>query len=85
MREITEDLNKEMDKVTTLLSFLMHQPDLATSITKIDIDRINTLNLMRLKCAEVWSKKMQEQFKDKLPKESIEAIEKIFREFVDIK
>lgn len=74
-----ENINKELSKVTGLLSWLIEQPQLATALIQVDKNKIWALNYIRLKATEMWSKKMQNEIGKKLSKEKIKDINELFK------
>jgi hypothetical protein len=74
--ETLENLNHEFNRTTTLLGFLIQQPQISTSLTGIDKTQLNVENYMRVKLASIWSEKMLAQLAKRLDKKTLEDTNK---------
>mgnify|MGYP001583956298 CR=1 FL=1 len=61
--KIIELLDKEANKVTTLLSFLLDAPDLATKLSGINKEKVQIMNITRLAITEYWLQEMKIRLK----------------------
>ena len=61
--KIVEVMEKESNKVTNLLSFLLEVPDLATQLTGIHQERIQIMNITRLAVTEYWLEEMKKRIR----------------------
>jgi len=83
--EFETKLNNEMYKVTALLSFLITQPQMGTTLTGIQKDQLQTLNLIRVKCVKIWADAMVDEIKSKCIPKTVEQINKLFKEHITVK
>ncbi len=77
--DMTDKLNNNMKKVTTMLEFLIVQPNLLTNMVDIEREKIMVQNLLRVRCSELWSQKMIKEIELKCSKESIKAVDDLFK------
>lgn len=77
--EMISMLNQEMNKVTTMLEFLIVQPNLLTSMIGNEKEKIMLKNLLRIRCCKLWSENMVNEIESKCSKESIKAINELFK------
>ena len=79
-----EKLNSEMKKVTTLLEFLVIQPSLLDGMVEKSREKIMVENLLRMRCCSLWSENMVKELESKCSKESVTAIDELFK-LVEVK
>ena len=75
--DMVKAINRESHKVTTFLGFLIDMPDLATTLTGIDKDKIQFNNLLKLGIAEIWIKEMKKRLEKISDKKHIEAMKEL--------
>lgn len=82
--KIVKVLEKEANKTTNLLSFLLEAPDLATELTGIHKERIQVMNITRLAVAEYWLQEMKTRLKKIYGDEMFNNFDKI-KSFLEVK
>ena len=75
--KLINQLNQETNKVVNLLSFLIEFPDLATQLTGIHKERIQSMNLLRLAIAEFWIEEMKKKLEKNYGNEVFNKFDKI--------
>jgi len=77
--EMEEVLNKEMARTTNLLSFVITQPQVSTSLTGIQIEELQSMNLLRVRCVQIWAKAMIKEVESKCSKDIIKSMDDLFK------
>lgn len=78
-KDSLEPIEREMNRTTNFLNFLIVQPQIATQLTDIEKDKVMAENLIRLKCCSIWSQGMIAQIEKKTSKEVVKAVNELFK------
>jgi len=76
--DIIEMFDKEMKEVTTMLSFLIVQPQFLTSMSGVEKEKVMSVNLLRTKCCKLWAENMVKEVETKCSKEGVKAMNQLF-------
>lgn len=67
-----------MHKVTTMLEFLIVQPNLLTKLVGSEREKIMVQNLLRIRCCKLWAEGMVKEIESKCSEKSIKAVNGLF-------